>query len=139
VREALHAACTLSSESANVLPFVFLPVDLRTGLLELHDQRSHSTQCLLKDEELRARLDLVRQTSGPPAPRVRLTPREEVLLPLLATLGTADEIARRLQVSVNTVRKQVATLREKFAAPDRANLIAKAYELGLLDGHEADH
>jgi DNA-binding CsgD family transcriptional regulator len=138
VRDALHAACTLSGESANVLPFVLLPVDLRTRLLELHDQVGHSTHCLLNDQELRARLAQVRRTLGSSAPRVRLTPREEVLLPLLATLDTADEIARRLQVSVNTVRKQVATLREKFAAPDRANLIAKAYELGLLDGHEGD-
>jgi len=57
---------------------------------------------------------------------------------LLATPETADEIARRLQVSVNTIRKQVVTLREKLAAPDRGSLIAKAYELGLLEGHERD-
>lgn len=139
VRAALHAACTLASESANVLPFVFLPAELRSGLLELHDQHPHSTPCILNDEELRARLAQVKENFGSSAPRVRLTPREEILLPLLATSETADEIAKRLQVSVNTVRKQVVTLREKFAAPDRASLVATAFALGLLDGHEGDH
>jgi DNA-binding NarL/FixJ family response regulator len=95
--------------------------------------------CLLNDEDVRARLTEVRQSFGASAPRVRLTPREEILLPLLASVETADEIARRLQVSVNTVRKQVVTLREELAAPDRAKLIARAYELGLLDSHEEDH
>jgi DNA-binding CsgD family transcriptional regulator len=139
VRESLHAACTLSSESANVLPFVFIPVGLRTGLLELHDRHPHSSPCLIDDEEVRVRLAEVRENFGSTAPWIRLTPREEVLLPLLATRETAEEIARRLQVSVNTVRKQVATLREKFSAPDRASLVATAYELGLLDGHEGEH
>lgn len=139
VRGALHAACTLSSESADVLPFVFLPAELRAGLLELHDRYGHTTPCLLDDPTIRARLSQVRDNFGSSARLVRLTPREEVLLPLLATPQTAEEIARHLQVSVNTVRKQVATLREKLAARDRASLIATAYALGLLDGREVDH
>jgi len=138
VRPALRAACTLSTESADALPFVLLPPDLRAGLLELHDRHPHSSPCLLNNEGVRARLARVRDNFGASVPRVRLTPREEVLLPLLATPETADEIARRLQVSVNTIRKQVVTLREKLAAPDRGSLIAKAYELGLLEGHERD-
>jgi DNA-binding NarL/FixJ family response regulator len=139
VRPALQAACILSTESANVLPFVFLPADLRTGLLDLHDRHGHSAPCLLKDTHLRARLSQVRDNFGSTAPLVRLTGREQVLLPLLATTETADEIARRLGVSVNTIRKQVVTLREKLAAPDRRTLVAKAYELGLLGGHEGEH
>jgi len=139
VRPALHSACILATESADALPFVFLPADLRAGLLDLHDRHGHSTKCLLNDTELRTRLAEVRANFGSSAPLVRLTPREQVLLPLLATSATAEEIARRLQVSVNTVRKQVVTLREKLAAPDRGTLIAKAYELGLLDGHEGEH
>jgi len=138
VREPLHAACTLASESASVQPFVFIPADLRAGLLELHDRHPHSTPCLLNDEEVRARLAQVKENFASSAPRVRLTPREEILLPLLATPATADEIARRLQVSVNTVRKQVVTLRDKFGARDRASLVTTAFELGLLDGHEGD-
>lgn len=49
-----------------------------------------------------------------------------MLLPLLATTASVPEIARRLHVSVHTVRKQVATLREKFQAPTRAELVRKA-------------
>jgi DNA-binding CsgD family transcriptional regulator len=37
---------------------------------------------------------------------------------------------------VNTVRKQVATLRNKFGATSRTAMIATAHELGLLGGRE---
>jgi DNA-binding CsgD family transcriptional regulator len=62
----------------------------------------------------------------------RLTEREHVLLPLLATDVAVPEIARKLQVSVNTVRKQVVTLREKFGADSRAELIRKARAYGAI-------
>jgi DNA-binding NarL/FixJ family response regulator len=43
------------------------------------------------------------------------------------------EIARKLQVSVNTVRKQVVTLREKFQADTRAELVRRARTYGAID------
>ncbi|HEY3408658.1 MAG TPA: helix-turn-helix transcriptional regulator, partial [Propionicimonas sp.] len=61
-----------------------------------------------------------------------LTDRETVLLPLLATNKTVPEIAKQLHVSVHTVRKQVATLREKFQAPNRAELVRKAGVHGAI-------
>jgi len=61
-----------------------------------------------------------------------LTERELVLMPLLATDVAVPEIARQLQVSVNTVRKQVVTLREKFGADSRAELIRKARAYGAI-------
>jgi DNA-binding CsgD family transcriptional regulator len=63
---------------------------------------------------------------------LHLTERELVLLPLLATDVTVPEIARQLQVSVNTVRKQVVTLREKFGADSREELIRKARAYGAI-------
>ncbi len=63
---------------------------------------------------------------------LHLTERELVLMPLLATDVTVPEIARQLQVSVNTVRKQVVTLREKFGADSRAELIRKARAYGAI-------
>jgi DNA-binding CsgD family transcriptional regulator len=66
------------------------------------------------------------------AQRVRLTGREEILLPLLATSQTVPEIAKSLHVSPNTVRKQVASLREKFQAGTRADLIRHARHAGFL-------
>jgi DNA-binding NarL/FixJ family response regulator len=75
-----------------------------------------------------------RTTFGYSPALIRLTPREEILLPLLATPATIDAIARQLQVSVNTVRKQVVTLRVKLGESSRPRMIEKAYELGLLGG-----
>ncbi len=63
---------------------------------------------------------------------VRLTRREEVLLPLLATTATVQEIADQQFVSVNTVRKQVVSMREKLGVGSRGELIRRAHELGLL-------
>jgi len=63
---------------------------------------------------------------------VKLTRREEVLLPLLATSSTVQEIADQQFVSVNTVRKQVVSMREKLGVGSRGELIRRAHELGLL-------
>ena len=67
------------------------------------------------------------------APPLRLTRREEVLLPLLATAATVQEIANQQYVSVNTLRKQVVALRQKFDATSRDELIRRAHEAGLLN------
>ena len=64
---------------------------------------------------------------------LHLTDREAILLPLLATDDSVPEIARRLMVSVNTVRKQVVTLREKFGADTRAELVRRARTYGALE------
>ncbi len=49
-----------------------------------------------------------------------------------ATDDPVPEIAKKLQVSANTVRKQVVTLRKKFAAESRPELIRKAKVYGAL-------
>ena len=64
---------------------------------------------------------------------VKLTRREVVLLPLLATSATVQEIADQQFVSVNTVRKQVVSMREKLGVGSRGELIRRAHELGLLN------
>ncbi len=73
--------------------------------------------------------------AGPENPpgAVSLTRREQVLLPLLAGQETVPEIAAALHVSANTVRKQVVTLRAKFGAGTRGELVRRARELGLLE------
>jgi DNA-binding NarL/FixJ family response regulator len=81
---------------------------------------------------MRARLNRVKDNFEYSAALIRLTPREETLLPLLSTPATVEAIALQLHVSVNTVRKQVVTLRGKLAASSRRDLIATAYQLGLL-------
>jgi len=54
-----------------------------------------------------------------------------VLLPLLLQPLTIQEVADSLFVSANTVRKQVVTLRQKLGASSRAELVARATELGI--------
>jgi DNA-binding NarL/FixJ family response regulator len=133
VLDALEEACTFCTELENLLPFVYMPADLRAGLLTLHDTRGHHGECILSMPESRARLAEVRNNHEYSSALVRLTAREELLLPILATSATAEEIARNLQVSVNTVRKQVVTLRQKLDAHTRKAMIENAYRLGLLD------
>jgi len=134
VGEALHEACTLVTEMADVLPFVFIPAKLRSDLLARHDRLAHDAPCILDAVVVRERLERVWGNLDAAPMVVHLTSREEILLPLLATQETVEAIAKQLQVSVNTVRKQVATLRHKFGATTREAMIATAHELGLLAG-----
>ena len=63
---------------------------------------------------------------------MKLTERESVLLPLLAGDDSIPSLAAKLHVSVNTLRKQVAVLRDKFQASSRAELVRKAASFGAL-------
>lgn len=79
------------------------------------------------------RLSQLNDAGASGARAVRITQREAILLPMLATDASVPDIARQLMVSVNTVRKQVVTLREKFEADSRAELVRKARTHGVLD------
>lgn len=136
IREAIREACTLCTEMADVLPFVFIPAQLRTDLLRHHDQMTHESPCILDDVVIRERLGRVWDNLDAAPMVIHLTRREETLLPLLAAAVTVEALAKELQVSVNTLRKQVVTLRRKFGARNRAAMIATAHELGLLAGRE---
>jgi LuxR family maltose regulon positive regulatory protein len=63
---------------------------------------------------------------------VRLTPREEVVLRALASGDTFEAIARRLSVSVNTVRSQVRSVYRKLGVSSRADAVAIAARGGVL-------
>jgi LuxR family transcriptional regulator, maltose regulon positive regulatory protein len=67
-----------------------------------------------------------------------LSERELVVLRLLPTGLSTQEISRELSVSVHTVRSQVQAIYRKLQASTRAEAVARARELGLLpglDGH----
>ncbi|WP_069387171.1 helix-turn-helix domain-containing protein [Cellulosimicrobium cellulans] len=64
---------------------------------------------------------------------VRLTRREDVVLHALAEGGTMPAVARRLGVSVHTVRSQASSLYAKLGATSRAEALARAEHLGLVD------
>jgi DNA-binding NarL/FixJ family response regulator len=72
-----------------------------------------------------ARNDRARSTLG-------ISDRELEVLELLAAGRSNKEIARRLDVSPNTVKTHVAKLYEKLEARRRTEAILKARELGVI-------
>lgn len=68
-----------------------------------------------------------------PSPWQTLTPREAQVLRGLADGGTTVSIAAALGLSRATVRTHADKLRTKLEARTHAQLVAKAFRLGLLD------
>lgn len=64
---------------------------------------------------------------------VSLSPRESAVLEHLRRHDTTAQIARRLSVSVNTVKKQMVSLYAKLGVHDRREALLRAEQLGLLD------
>ena len=62
-----------------------------------------------------------------------MSPRELVVLKELAAGRSNKEIARRLEVSPNTVKTHLARLYEKLEARRRTDAINRARELGIID------
>jgi DNA-binding NarL/FixJ family response regulator len=61
-----------------------------------------------------------------------LTPREEVVLRLVARGDTNSQIAGELHVAESSVKTHVGHLLAKLNAPDRVHLVIYAYESGLV-------
>ncbi len=117
-------------ENEAFLPIALLPQTAREALLDLC--RSAGLADTAAFQLLLDRLRELNDAGEDGIRPVQLTEREIVLLPLLAGKDSVPQIARTLQVSVNTVRKQVATVREKFHAETRAELIRKAIAYGAI-------
>jgi DNA-binding CsgD family transcriptional regulator len=61
-----------------------------------------------------------------------LTPRELQVLSLLAEGASNKSIARRLGISVHTVKFHVASLLDKFEAVGRTDAVTQAVRLGVI-------
>ena len=61
-----------------------------------------------------------------------ISPRELVVLKELAAGRSNKEIARRLEVSPNTVKTHLARLYEKLGAERRIDAVNRARELGII-------
>jgi LuxR family transcriptional regulator, maltose regulon positive regulatory protein len=81
---------------------------------------------------LRTQLSRQRGADSPGASA--LTVAELRVLPLLATHLPAGEIAAELFVSVHTVKSQQASLYRKLGTSSRSQAVARARQLGLLEG-----
>ena len=64
--------------------------------------------------------------------RLKISERELEVLGLIASGRSNKEIARRLEVSPNTVKTHVARLFEKLGAKRRTQALLKARELGVI-------
>lgn len=124
-------AALACGEHGELLQFGLLPPGVRAALLDTA-QLAAGDGSLVALARVRAALSELPVTGRPDRSMIKLTRREEVLLPLLASPDSVPDIARRLHVSPNTLRKQVVTLREKFDAPNRARLVRAAREMGFL-------
>jgi DNA-binding NarL/FixJ family response regulator len=123
----------ICEQAKTLLPFAALPAEVRNLLIAEHGRHHGDVDCFLSQAVRRGAFDALRDGPLPLVAPLRLTRREEVLLPLLATAATVQEIADQQFVSVNTLRKQVVTLRQKFAAATRDDLVRRAHEAGLLN------
>ncbi len=83
-------------------------------------------------EALRAQL--ARQRSSVAAGPSALTVAELRLLPLLSTHLQMQEIAAEMYLSPHTVRAQGKSIYRKLGAANRSQAVARARELGLLEG-----
>lgn len=125
---AVEALGTLLA-NRNYQPVATMPKPAREAIIALCEPQLGDDPSFL---EMVERLSGLNDADDQRVRPVRLTEREKVLLPLLAGPAAVPEIARALHVSVNTVRKQVVTLREKFGAETRAELIRRARNHGAL-------
>jgi len=121
---AFSAALALSGATGLMATVAKLPRQVRQALLERH-HRALSAEAL----ELLSGYPEVFETSTDP---VRLTPREKVVLAEMGRATTLAEVARRLTVSANTVKKQAISVYAKLGVHDREAALERARVLGLL-------
>ena len=64
---------------------------------------------------------------------LKITPREEEVLRLLANDYTSRELAAHLHISMETVKSHRRNLSQKFGVKTTGGLIKKGFEYGVLN------
>jgi DNA-binding NarL/FixJ family response regulator len=114
----------------------FLTKDVRPDRLREAVHLVTAGEALLSPAATRALI--AEFVESPPAPEVDearlavLTPREREVVRLVAAGRSNDEIGRELLMSPDTARTHVGRAISKLAVRDRAQLVAVAYETGLV-------
>jgi two-component system, NarL family, response regulator DegU len=67
------------------------------------------------------------QTSDPV-----ISKREEEVLQLIADGLSTTDVARKLYISVKTVKNHLASIYQKLDTPDRTGAVVKAVKLGII-------
>ncbi len=133
-RESLGQALALAEPEEYVRTIVDLGHPLRPLLVELRSELAASAGAA---SSLAAYIDRLlvalaeRGRLGVDVPHV-LTPRELEILALMAAGASNQEIARRLVVTLGTVKGHVNHILGKLEAHNRTAAVARARELGLL-------
>lgn len=140
----LERALTLAAHAGHVRPFAAEATTVAPTLAALLDARPTWDEAV----DAFARRVAARLAGGatPPPPVERppqgdaspppvepLSARERTVLRLLVAGATNKEIARHLDVSVNTVKTHVRNVYAKLGVRNRGRLVALTHELGLLD------
>jgi DNA-binding NarL/FixJ family response regulator len=78
--------------------------------------------------------DVVRVPAAPVSSSARplISKREEEVLRLMATGVSIPEAARRLYISVKTVKNHLSSIYQKLDSHDRAQAVLKAVRMGLI-------
>lgn len=130
--EAVLRMTAILRDTGATWPVILLPARVRRRALEVESAR----------DVLAATFAVI--PPMPPGPAAgmrtvpRLTAREQEILALLPETDGRTEIARRLFVSVNTVKTQLRGLYGKLDAGTREQAISRAIDLGLLRPSAAD-
>jgi DNA-binding NarL/FixJ family response regulator len=82
--------------------------------------------------KLSGKAEIVNGPSNETARRTRLSKRERAVLTAIADGLSNKEIARRLGISVHTVKFHVASILEKLEVDTRTEAVIKAAQLGLV-------
>ena len=107
----------------------FLLKDTPKEILGDAIRSAYAGRSILSLEATRA---LIQAKSSPPKPGHDLSPREREVLALVVEGLSNDEIADRLMISANTVRKHVSACIAKLGAANRAQAAAEAVRHELI-------
>jgi DNA-binding CsgD family transcriptional regulator len=105
------------------------PADPRQGAIEVTNPGMLAAICALFEQVWSTATPLGRQ---PQRNGQGLSPQEGEILRLLATGHTDESVARRLNLSVRTVRRSIAELHERLSASSRFQAGANAVRNGWL-------
>ena len=127
----------LRAQLGDRLPVLFVsgvrvePYDRAAGLLCGADD--YLVKPFAADEFIARVRALLRRSAPVVDPGVQLTGRETEILDLLATGLEPADVAEQLEIGGRTVASHVEHIMEKLDAHSRAQMIALAYQRGLVD------
>jgi LuxR family transcriptional regulator, maltose regulon positive regulatory protein len=131
---ALSPAVRLAEPEGYIRSFVDEGVPMAVLLYKLRDQQRKQGPTPYLDEVLSAfapQTGADHRTAQNALPEP-LSTREQEVLHLLASGASNQEIAERLVITLDTVKRHVSNILSKLAASNRTQAVGRARELGLL-------